>query len=106
MKIVKNGRKVPLKMASTVRPKQIRGKLPPAKKNGGGPVISSDGSSGSESGSNSGDESSSGSESEGSDSSNSYSSQPVKGGAKGRQCIKYKIYLRILIIFKFNSYYR
>ncbi|XP_039498323.1 histone acetyltransferase KAT7 isoform X1 [Drosophila santomea] len=85
MKIVKNGRKVPLKMASTVRPKQIRGKLPPAKKNGGGPVISSDGSSGSESGSNSGDESSSGSESEGTDSSNSYSSQPVKGGAKGKR---------------------
>ncbi|EDV59214.1 histone acetyltransferase KAT7 [Drosophila erecta] len=85
MKIVKNGRKVPLKMASTVRPKPIRGKLPPAKKNGGGPVISSDGSSDSESGSNSGDESSSGSESEGSDSSNSYSSQPVKGGAKGKR---------------------
>ncbi|XP_070073849.1 histone acetyltransferase KAT7 isoform X2 [Drosophila takahashii] len=85
MKIVKNGRKVPLKMASTVRPKQIRGKLPPAKKNGGGPAISSDGSSGSESGSNSGDESSSGSDSEGSDSSNSYSSQQVKGGAKGKR---------------------
>ncbi|XP_044316148.1 histone acetyltransferase KAT7 isoform X1 [Drosophila rhopaloa] len=85
MKIVKNGRKVPLKMASTVRPKQIRGKLPPAKKNGVGPVISSDGSSGSESGSNSGDDSSSGSDSEGTDSSNSYSSQPVKGGVKGKQ---------------------
>ncbi|KAI8042827.1 histone acetyltransferase KAT7 isoform X2 [Drosophila gunungcola] len=85
MKIVKNGRKVPLKMASTVRPKQIRGKLPPAKKNGGGPVISSDGSSGSESASNSGDDSSSGSDSEGTDSSNSYSSQPVKGAAKGKR---------------------
>ncbi|KAH8321198.1 hypothetical protein KR059_001755 [Drosophila kikkawai] len=87
MKIVKNGRKIPVKMASTVRPKQIRGKLPPAKKNGGaggnGPAISSDGSSGSESGSNSGDDSSSVSDSEGSDSSNSYSSQPAKGGGGG-----------------------
>ncbi|KAH8255756.1 hypothetical protein KR038_010015 [Drosophila bunnanda] len=85
MKIVKNGRKIPVKMASTVRPKQIRGKLPPAKKNGGGgnvPAISSDGSSGSESGSNSGDDSSSVSDSEGTDSSNSYSSQPAKGGGK------------------------
>ncbi|KAH8413042.1 hypothetical protein KR009_007639 [Drosophila setifemur] len=84
LKVTKNNtRKVPLKMASTVRPKQIRGKLPPAKKNGGPPVISS--SSGSESGSGTGDDSSSVSDSEGSDSSNSYCSQPVKGGAKGKR---------------------
>ncbi|KAH8317587.1 hypothetical protein KR074_001422 [Drosophila pseudoananassae] len=84
MKIVKNGRKVPLKMASTVKPKQpIRGKLPPAKKNGGPPAISS--SSGSESGSNSGDDSSTVSDSEGTDSSNSYSSQPAKGAVKGKK---------------------
>ncbi|KAH8271049.1 hypothetical protein KR018_003541 [Drosophila ironensis] len=90
IKVTKNGRKVPLKMASTVRPKQqIRGKLPPAKKNGGPPVISSDGSSGSESGSNS--DSSSGSDSEATDSSNSYSSQPPKGGAKGKRNVPSKL---------------
>ncbi|XP_001357442.3 histone acetyltransferase KAT7 [Drosophila pseudoobscura] len=94
-KVTKNGRKVPLKMASTVRAKQVaaRGKLPQIKKNGSGagpapvpvppPPISSEGSD-SESGTGSGDDSSSGSDSEGSDSSNSYSSQPPKN-AKGKR---------------------
>ncbi|XP_034667655.1 histone acetyltransferase KAT7 [Drosophila subobscura] len=92
IKVAKNGRKVPLKMASTVRAKQaaVRAKLPQVKKNGGAgpppvapPQISSEGSD-SESGSGSGDDSSSGSDSEGSDSSNSYSSQPPKN-PKGKR---------------------
>ncbi|KAM8716238.1 hypothetical protein ACLKA7_003166 [Drosophila subpalustris] len=102
---VKNGRKVPLKLASTataVRAKQMRAKALQAKtsssssnnnsnnKNGPstsrrGKSRSSDGSEDSDSGS--GSETSSISESEGTDSSNSYSSQPATGksNAKGKR---------------------
>ncbi|EDV99225.1 histone acetyltransferase KAT7 [Drosophila grimshawi] len=106
-KEVKNGRKVPLKLASTataVRAKQMRAKALQAKANskngaagaggGGGAAAarrarsrSSDGSDDSDSGS--GSETSSMSESEASDSSNSYSSQPPTGKAnpKGKRVI-------------------
>ncbi|XP_034098686.2 histone acetyltransferase KAT7 [Drosophila albomicans] len=97
----KNGRKVPLKLASTataVRAKQMRAKALQAKtsnsnsnnninKNGPrrGKSRSSDGSD--DSGSGSGSETSSMSESEATDSSNSYSSQPATGksNAKGKR---------------------
>ncbi|XP_017857902.1 PREDICTED: histone acetyltransferase KAT7 [Drosophila arizonae] len=107
-KDVKNGRKVPLKLASTataVRAKQIRAKALQAKTNSAsnsnnknGPTAaaaaaaarrgksrSSDGSDDSDSGS--GSETSSISESEGTDSTNSYSSQPATGksNAKGKR---------------------
>ncbi|XP_064541903.1 histone acetyltransferase KAT7 isoform X1 [Drosophila montana] len=101
-KDVKNGRKVPLKLASTataVRAKQMRAKALLAKtsssnNNKNGPAAgrreksrSSDGSDDSDSGS--GSETSSISESEGSDSSNSYSSQPPTGKSnpKGKRVI-------------------
>ncbi|KAH8377531.1 hypothetical protein KR093_005811 [Drosophila rubida] len=91
----KNGRKVPLKLASTataVRAKQMRAKALQAKTNNSnkngprrGKSRSSDGSDDSESGSGSG--TSSMSESEASDSTNSYSSQPPTGksNAKGKR---------------------
>ncbi|XP_043864877.1 histone acetyltransferase KAT7 isoform X2 [Drosophila mojavensis] len=107
-KDAKNGRKVPLKLASTataVRAKQIRAKALQAKtssasnsNNKNGPTAaaaaaaarrgksrSSDGSDDSDSGS--GSETSSISESEGTDSTNSYSSQPATGksNAKGKR---------------------
>ncbi|XP_023032466.2 histone acetyltransferase KAT7 [Drosophila willistoni] len=95
-KEMKNGRKVPLKMASTasaVRAKQLRqqqqksknGTAAASRAAAAAAAASSDGSEETESASNSNDDdSTSASESEGSDSTNSYSSQPPKN-AKGKR---------------------